>query len=282
MNRKLLQTSFGLKWNPFSPDVPIEALWVPPRIQLFCSRLEYQVREGGFALISGDPGSGKSVALRLLAHHLGGLGDLVVGVLLRPQSHLADFYRELGHLFGVPLAPHNRWAGSKMLREKWLAHLDQTLFRPVLLIDEAQQMHPLVVAELRLLASSDFDSRCLLGVVLGGDGRLLAQLKSEEMLPLASRLRARLILESLSPKDLLECLRHCLERAGNPQLMTPELINTLCEHALGNPRVLMNMAEELLVAALQRQLAQLDEKLYLEVFAPSAKRDRVRAPAARP
>ncbi len=51
MNRKLLQTSLGVKWNPFSPDVPVEALWVPPRIALFCSRLEFQAREGGFALM---------------------------------------------------------------------------------------------------------------------------------------------------------------------------------------------------------------------------------------
>jgi len=281
MNRKQLQTSFGLKWNPFSPDVPVETLWIPPRIALFCSRLEYQAREGGFALVSGDSGSGKSVTMRLLAHQLDGLGDLVVGALTRPQSHVADFYRELGHLFAVPLSPHNRWAGAKVLREKWHAHLGQTLFRPVLLIDEAQQMRPAVVAELRLLASTDFDSKSLLTVVLAGDRRLLAQPKSDEMKPLASRFRARLIFDSLEPKELLECLQHCLEQAGKPGLMTPQLTHILCEHAMGNPRVLMNMAQELLVAALERQLPQLDEKLYMELFTPSSKRKRQRARATR-
>jgi type II secretory pathway predicted ATPase ExeA len=282
VNRKLLQTSFSVKWNPFSPDVPVEALWVPPRIQLFCSRLEYLAREGGFALISGDPGCGKSVAMRLLANQLDGLGDVVVGALSRPQSHLADFYRELGHLFGVPLTPHNRWAGAKVLREKWQAHVEHTLCRPVLLIDEAQQMRPPVVAELRLLASTDFDSKSLLTVVLAGDRRLLAQLKSDELMPLASRMRARLIFDSLGPKELLECLQHCLEQAGNPGLMTAPLMRTLCEHALGNLRVLMSMALDLLAAALGRQLPQIDEKLYLELFAPSGKKERQRASATRP
>jgi type II secretory pathway predicted ATPase ExeA len=61
-------------------------------------------REGGFALAIGDPGAGKSAALRMLAEHLGNLRDIVVGVLSRPQASLADFYRELGHLFSVPLA----------------------------------------------------------------------------------------------------------------------------------------------------------------------------------
>ena len=74
-------------------------------IESFCWRIEQQIGEGGFALAIGDPGTGKSAALRILAEHLGNLRDVVVGVLSRPQASLADFYRELGHLFSVPLAP---------------------------------------------------------------------------------------------------------------------------------------------------------------------------------
>jgi len=76
-----------------------------------------------------------------------------VGVLSRPQSHVADFYRELGDLFGVTLSPHNRWAGSKVLRERWRRHTESPLVRPVLVIDEAQEMYPATLNELRFLAS---------------------------------------------------------------------------------------------------------------------------------
>jgi general secretion pathway protein A len=280
MNNKKLQAIYSLKWNPFSPEIPTDALWGSPRFEIFCSRLQHQIKDGGFALISGDPGGGKSVSMRLAAHRLAELPDVTVGVVTRPQSHLADFYRELGHLFGVPLAPHNRWAGSRCLREKWVAHLDQTLHRPVLLIDEAQQMHPLVLSELRLLASADFDSRSLLTVVLCGDSRLRDQLKTADLLPVASRIRARLLIEPMSARDLLDCLKHCLERAGNPHLLTPEVMNILCEHALGNPRVLMQMADDLLLAAIEREIDRIDEKLYLEVFAaPKDTRSRARTRA---
>ena len=51
-----------------------------------------------------------------------------------------------------------------------------------------------------------------------------------------------------------------------PGLMTPELMHTVCDHAMGNYRVLTTMAAELLAAAAQRELLQLDEKLYLDVF----------------
>jgi type II secretory pathway predicted ATPase ExeA len=87
------------------------------------------------------------------------------------------------------------------------------------------------------------------------------------MLPIASRIRSRLRLEALPPKQLQECLNHLLKAAGNPKLLTPSLIQTLCEHAAGNLRLLMNMANDLLAAACQQEREQIDEKLYFEVFA---------------
>ncbi len=86
-----------------------------------------------------------------------------------------------------------------------------------------------------------------------------------------------------TPQELTECLRHALVQAGNPTLMTDELVVTLAEHAAGNYRILMTMAGELLDAAIQSGTRQLDEKLYLETFAvPAApERGRLRAAAAR-
>ena len=103
MNQKLLAL-YGLKWNPFAPELPIEAIHIPPRIENFCWRIAHaQIREGGFAMIHGDPGTRKSVALRLLAERLARLSDVTVGASNHPQSSLVDFYRELGDIFAVPL-----------------------------------------------------------------------------------------------------------------------------------------------------------------------------------
>jgi type II secretory pathway predicted ATPase ExeA len=273
---------FGLKWNPFSADVPVDALWRSPKIEHFCWRMESLVREGGFALITGDPGTGKSVALRTLAHHLAALPDIIIGVLTRPQSGLADFYREMGHLFGVSLAPHNRWGGFKILRDTWLTHVEATRCRPVLLVDEAQEMHAGVLAELRILASTDFDSRSILTVVLCGDGRLTDQFRSEQLLPIASRIRTRLTLDYLQPKELLEWLGHVLAAAGQPQLLTPEVKTTLAEHAAGNLRVLATMASDLLALAARREIPQIDQKLYFELFSSPPPRPRAKALAQHP
>lgn len=267
MNKQLLAL-YGLKWNPFSPELPAEALYTTDAVEDFAWRIEHaQVREGGFAMITGAPGTGKSVALRLLAARLEHQADLTVAALTHPSANLADFYRELGDLFGIPdLRPHNRWMGFKALRARWQAHLEATLMRPVLLIDEAQQLFPAVLSELRLLASSNFDACTLLSVILAGDERLGQLLRRDELLPLGSRIRTRLTLEPASRDELLALLGHLTRTAGNPALLSDGLAVTLADHAMGNARVLTNMAAELLARAAQRELTTLDEKLFFEVF----------------
>ena len=267
MNHKLLAL-YGLKFNPFSPELPTKAIFVPPKVENFCWRIEHaQVREGGFAMIHGDPGTGKSVVLRLLAQRLSNVPDITVGAINHPQSNLADFYRELGDIFGVGLRPSKRWAGFKALRERWLSHLESSRIRAVLLIDEAQEMTPQALSELRLLSSARFDSQPLLCIVLAGDARLIEKLRHDDLVPLGSRIRTRLTTEFASRQELLACLEHLLADAGNASLMTPQLRHTLCDHAAGNYRILTTMAAELLAVGAQRELPQLDEKLYLDVFA---------------
>lgn len=267
MDTKKLQALHGLKYNPFSPQVPMEALYRSTRVEHFMNRTVDLVQHGGFALVTGDPGTGKSVVMRLLAEQLSRLRDVVVGEITRPQSRMSDFYRELAALFGIVVSSSNRWGGYKMLREKWNAHIKSTLMRPVLLIDEAQEVPLTVLDELRLLGSTHFDSCTIVTVVLAGDRRLLERLKSQELLPLESRIRTRLHMPQATREDLLDVLCHVLEAAGNPGLMTEELMGTLVDHAAGNHRLLMRLASDVLEYGLTKEVRVLDEGLFLDLAA---------------
>jgi type II secretory pathway predicted ATPase ExeA len=266
MNAKKILSLWGLKWNPFSPELPSEGLLVTAKIENFVWRVEQLVQEGGFALITGESGTGKSVTLRVVAQRLSTLRDVVVGVLQRPQSKTPDFYRELGDIFSVKLTPSNRWGGFRALRERWKAHLASSRIRPVLLVDEAQEMTSEVLSELRILSSADFDATSLLTVILSGDGRLVDLLRQEDLVPLGTRIRTRLKTEAASREELLELLDHALSKAGNATLMTTELKDTLVDHCAGNQRLLMTMGAELLAYGMAHEVKQLDEKFYLEVY----------------
>ncbi|HKL82311.1 MAG TPA: ATP-binding protein [Desulfobacter sp.] len=275
-NNKQLLAFFGLKWNPFQPGTPVESLWHTSQADNFIYRLEKMAMNGGFALVTGEPGLGKSKTLQVIDHQFSRLEEVVVGVMERPQSSVGDFYRELGSLFGVDLTPANRYGGFKDLRARWKNHRKATLFRPVLLIDEAQEMLTGCLNELRLLSSSDFDSQNLLTTVICGDTRLPERFRTRALLSLGSRIQLRLKFDPYSREDLVDYMEHSLNQAGVPQLMTTTLIKTLVDHCAGNLRLLNNMAAELLEAGFEKEFPQLNEKLFLETFsrkpAPRAKK----------
>ena len=92
-------TILGLKWNPFTQDIPYEGIVIPDSTRKYIWKIENLVMEGGFAVICGDPGTGKSILLRTIEEHLKSLREVSVGILSRPQSNISDFYRELGSIY---------------------------------------------------------------------------------------------------------------------------------------------------------------------------------------
>jgi general secretion pathway protein A len=279
MNDPRLRARYGLKYNPFGIAIPADDIWSAPGFDRFALRVEHLTREGGFALLSGAVGAGKSKALQQLATRLSRTPDLVVGVMERPQSATGDFYRELGRLFSVDLSPANRYGGFRALRDRWEHHVQSHLMHPVLLIDEAQEMPAACLNELRLLGSTHFDSRCLLTTVLCGDERLPERFRTRDLLPLGSRIRTRLTLKPLDKASLRELLEHLLERAGNAGMLTEGLKSTMVEQAAGNPRVLTRMGDDLLSVAADKDIPTLDEQLFLDVFGRASQRSRKRTSA---
>lgn len=263
---------FGLSWNPFLPDIPISAFCLEEQVTQFCWNVEQLVLDGGFAFVTGDPGAGKSITLRVLQNRLSQIPDLSVRVLSRPQSRLRDFYREMAAIFGIEMRFHNRFGGFLKLREQWLSHIHSNLFRPVLLIDEAQELPDEVLSEIRLLGSADLDARSILAVIFAGDKRFLSNLSSPAIAPLESRMRVRLHLQNRSPESMRNILMTTLKNAGNSDLMSPGVIRALSEQHLGNIRAMMISANQLLSIAFQKEIRQIDENLYFEVASGSAKK----------
>jgi general secretion pathway protein A len=266
MNNKQLLSRYALKWNPFGQEVPIEGIAVGPDMENFCFRVENLVLDGGFGMITGPVGTGKSLAMRFLAQRLEKIQDLKIAEIARPQSKLVDFYRELGEEFGLDLKPSNHWGGYRSLRSKWQAHIASTLFRPVIFVDEAQDMPTEVLNELRLMSSSRFDSVNILTVILAGDERLPERFRTPALLPLGSRIKTRLVAGHRSREELLEIIKSLVTKAGNPSLMSPDLMATLADKAMGNCRAMTQMAEQLLLTGIRRDLPQLDEQLFIELF----------------
>lgn len=265
MSKKLLHSYFGLQFNPFQNGVQTEMFHPPfPDVESFNWKVRQLSEDGGFALISGEPGSGKSVALRQLKKELVQITDLSVELLSRPQSSLRDFYMELGDLYSVSLPKSGTYTAFKDLRNSWLNQLDKRMVRPLLLIDEAQEMQEEVITELRLLTASELDARCLMTVVFAGDQTFKEKLSRPKLAPVLSRIRHSLDLRPYTPPELQSILSHLLKQAGRPNLFDEGVIVALAEGVNGNLRTLTYFANELLVRAMQRELTSVTIDLYLE------------------
>jgi len=85
---------YRLKWNPFPANLPVVAFFITPPVEHLCWRVEQTLLgEGGFALISGGSGTGKSVTLRVSSDRLSRLRDINVATITHLSSSIADFYR---------------------------------------------------------------------------------------------------------------------------------------------------------------------------------------------
>ena len=216
MNKKLL-TLYSLKFNPFSPQVPATRPLGLPAIESFCWRIEQQVGEGGFALVVGEPGTGKSAALRILAERLGNCAICPWASSPGRRPPWPTSTANWAISSACPCRPHNRWTSAKVLREKWLPHIETALYRPVLLIDEAQEMNTAVFSELRLLASADLDSRSILTIILAGDRRLATAWKSPTSCPSPVAFAAACAWKPWPPKQLLDMPQPPAQSRRQPQ-----------------------------------------------------------------
>lgn len=269
-----LKSHFELKWNPFLPSLPNESLYGDGDLELFFWRVEQIASEGGFAMVTGDSGTGKSCTLRVIRDKLAKNPNTSVCLIDRPQSRIRDFYREMATLYGIPLQVTNRYGSFQRLREQWLALTNSHAFRPVLIIDEAQEMHEETLAELRILGSTDLDARCILSVVFAGDRRLAAKLESPTLLPLKSRIRARIDLGNRDATEMRALLDHLLNEAGNPHIMTEPVKKALADQCANNSRVLATLGQELLLHAYIKGKKVVDEELYFDLHRGNSKKRR--------
>jgi len=291
---------FGFKENPFSLTPDPHYLYLSPHHKEAFDHLVYGINERkGFIVITGGIGTGKTTLCRAL---LGTLESstktaLVFNAYISDMELLRTINQEFGIEAGEPdqsKKDHNNNLDQFLVetfgkggeegapdrsKKDYIDNLNKFLLETfskggnaVLLIDEAQEMTPDVLSELRILSSADFDATSLLTVVLSGDGRLPELLRHQDLIPLGTRIRTRLNTEPASREELSELLSHALAKAGNATLMTAELKDTLVDHAAGNYRLLMTMGGELLAHGMAHELGQLDEKCYLEAFQPTRPR----------
>jgi general secretion pathway protein A len=202
---------FGLSSEPFSKDVGDADLWLPPSKQSLVEDLTEAMHARASALLTGEPGVGKTCVLRALRHALAPANFRLV-YCQNSTVGRRDFYRHLCLALGLAKAAT---AGDLFLAvSSHVEDLAKERVFPVFLVDEAHLLHQDTLDHLHILLNYQWDSKPLLSLVLIGLPDLDDRLRLRRNRSLHSRLHHRFAVGSLSPDDTADYLRTRLARVG--------------------------------------------------------------------
>lgn len=239
---------FGLTRLPFDRHLTADQLFTTPVLDELHSRLVYLVKTRSLGLLTGEPGSGKSTALRRLRDSLH--PEKVRAVYLHDTAvNPADFFRQLALELGIE--PH--WSRALVFRsvkqeiERLVRDRQLTV---LLVVDEAHQLRPDLLALLPLLTNFDWDGQSHLGLLLAGQSGLRNKLRLAHLEPLAQRISVRYALPRLDRDSSRLYIEHRLRLAGLDHAVFSEpAIEALFSASGGLMRHLDTLAHHALAAA---------------------------------
>jgi type II secretory pathway predicted ATPase ExeA len=206
------RTFFGLKKDPFTPNIDRKEILETAAIKGVQSRILHAVEIGASTLLTGDIGSGKSTALRYV---IGGLHPARYKVIYitATSGSIIELYRQICQEMSIDLASNSKAVMTKRIKAEVLELVHKRM-NVVLVIDEASLLRLGVFAELHTLTQCEQDSRPHLSLVMAGQNNLADNLRYRASLPLASRVVGRAHLKGVTRTEMEQYLNHHLALTG--------------------------------------------------------------------
>ncbi len=257
----MLNQYYGFIRTPFSRDISEKEAFLWKDFENLRHRLKYFLEEGGFFLLTGPVGSGKSTALRFFTSSM------------NPNTHQSvylniafdkkqDFYRTILSEFQVrPVYSSGECRNilKKTLRE--LAMIKK--ITPVIILDEAQNLPGFILEEIRLLSNFDFDTRSLVNFIFSGHKLLMQRFAGLENEALRQRITVKFHLEGMLLEDSCGYIRHHLNIAGSTAaIFTDSVISKIHDESSGIPRIINRICTTLLLAAMSNGKKIVDDLIF--------------------
>jgi len=251
---------FGLKYNPFGKEIDISNVYESEDIKELNSRFKYiQIIRGMFLLI-GEPGMGKSTALRKFSTELNpGLYKSCYFSL--STVTVMDFYR--GLLMSLGEVPsHKKVTMFHQIQQAIMSLYYNQKITPVIMLDEVQMLSNSILEELRLLFNFKMDSENPFILILSGQSQIRNKLQLAVNAPLKQRIGVKYVMQGLKPEELSDYIGTRLKAAGlSENVFTQTAVEAIYSASKGVPRLVNSLATASLMYACSIKQKYIDEEV---------------------
>jgi general secretion pathway protein A len=252
---------FGLREKPFSILPDPDFLYMSFKHTVALDLLEYGLtNQAGFNVITGDIGTGKTTLIRYVLRQVS--AEVSIGLISNTHRSFGELLQWALHAFRVEFRGTDKVEMFQAFLE-FLRVQHQQRKRAVLIIDEAQNMLPETLEELRMLSNVNCDKHQVLQLILVGQAQLRDTLRRPDLQQFAQRVVMDYHLEPLEPEETCEYIRHRLKIAGrdDPELFDTEACVAVHLHTLGVPRLINLLCDTALVYGYAEERRTIDAQI---------------------
>jgi general secretion pathway protein A len=244
---------FGLKENPFNVNPDPRYLFLTRHAEEALACLTYGVgNRKGFTLLTGEVGTGKTTLLNKLLDHLH-RQRVSTAFVFNPRLSVSQFLDFMMADFGIPydgLSPRTAKSQILLRLNQWLLERFRAGETAVLIIDEAQNLTPQVLEEIRLLTNLETSTEKLLQIILCGQPELEQKLNQADLRQLRQRITLRCRTHALTQEETEGYVAERMRIAGadGPGIFSPETLERVHFYSRGIPRIINLLCEHALIS----------------------------------
>ncbi len=265
----MYQAFYGFRQKPFTLLPDPSFLFLNKKHRLALSMLQYGLlSEAGFTVITGEIGSGKTTLVRYVLEEIG--DDLTVGSVTNTYRSFDELLQWVLLAFNLEYRGKSKVELFQALTEFMVQEYEQGR-RTVLIIDEAQNLEPEALEELRMLSNINTDNNQVLQLVLVGQPGLRETLQRPDLHQFAQRIGVEYHLERLDLEETWQYIRHRLTVAGgDPDLFDTKGCAAIYYYTQGTPRLINVLCDTALVCGFAEQITRISAELIGEVIRDKA------------
>lgn len=261
----MYESFYGFHQRPFSLLPDPEFLYLGKQHRHALTLLEYALSQGtGFALVTGEVGSGKTTLVRHMLSRTD--APVTFGFITNTHRKMNSLLPWVAHSLGIPTTGRS----EPDLYDDFTAFLMREYAagrRVVLVVDEAQNLDPPGLEELRVLSNLNSDKDLLLQTILVGQPELRTTLRHPQLRQFAQRISIDYHLDKLPRPDTHAYIRHRLQVAGgSPGIFASDAIELLYARTGGVPRLLNMLCDTALVYGFAEQVKSINAELVGQVM----------------